>query len=171
MNCPKCSGVFETKSYEGVEVDICSTCSGVWLDRGELTQIISRLDESFSPSLIKSTIDAGFAGVPKSEKDQKVQCPHCKIPMNSVNYNYGSGIIIDKCDDHGIWLDKGELEGIQIIREKGQDNLKSNAGEIKKLLREVKDTKKAVNSDIIENGPSSVDAINLVISSILELIP
>jgi hypothetical protein len=37
---------------------------------------------------------------------------------------------MDKCDVYGIWLDKDELEGIQIVREKGQSDLKNKPEEI-----------------------------------------
>jgi len=38
MKCPKCgSGEFKPiKSKEGVEVDFCSGCKGIWFEKGEL---------------------------------------------------------------------------------------------------------------------------------------
>jgi Zn-finger nucleic acid-binding protein len=40
MNCPKCEA--EMRSYErnGVTVDQCSGCRGIFLDRGELEHLI-----------------------------------------------------------------------------------------------------------------------------------
>jgi Zn-finger nucleic acid-binding protein len=35
---------------QGVEVDYCPKCRGVWLDRGELDKIIERSDTGFEPS-------------------------------------------------------------------------------------------------------------------------
>ena len=32
MKCPKCDGTLIIEEYEGVEVDKCDSCSGVWLD-------------------------------------------------------------------------------------------------------------------------------------------
>jgi Zn-finger nucleic acid-binding protein len=32
--------------------------------------------------------------------------------MNRVNYAGGSGIIVDRCREHGVWLDRGELTAI-----------------------------------------------------------
>lgn len=40
MQCPKCSGLLNPKFSQGVEVDVCVECGGVWLDRGELDKII-----------------------------------------------------------------------------------------------------------------------------------
>lgn len=43
MQCPVCSGVDLVMSERnGVEIDYCPKCRGVWLDRGELDKIIER---------------------------------------------------------------------------------------------------------------------------------
>ena len=43
MKCPNCSDTSLVMSdRQGVEIDYCPTCRGVWLDRGELDKIIER---------------------------------------------------------------------------------------------------------------------------------
>ncbi len=43
MNCPVCKGVSLVMSErQGIEIDYCPQCRGVWLDRGELDKIIDR---------------------------------------------------------------------------------------------------------------------------------
>lgn len=42
MNCPRCNTELERSTREGIEVDVCPSCRGVWLDRGELDKIIER---------------------------------------------------------------------------------------------------------------------------------
>src|SRR5688572_16505123 len=45
MKCPVCNDVDLTMSErQGVEIDYCPRCRGVWLDRGELDKIIERYD-------------------------------------------------------------------------------------------------------------------------------
>ena len=45
MNCPRCqSERLRVARRQGVEIDACPLCRGVWLDRGELDKIISRYD-------------------------------------------------------------------------------------------------------------------------------
>ncbi|MCC7268143.1 MAG: zf-TFIIB domain-containing protein [Caulobacteraceae bacterium] len=39
--CPNDNAAMQTISRSGVELDICPTCRGVWLDRGELEKILS----------------------------------------------------------------------------------------------------------------------------------
>lgn len=42
MNCPQCQKPLVMSDRQGIEIDFCSTCRGVWLDRGELDKIIER---------------------------------------------------------------------------------------------------------------------------------
>lgn len=42
MKCPSCTGELKVSDRQGVEVDYCPACRGVWLDRGELDKIIER---------------------------------------------------------------------------------------------------------------------------------
>lgn len=49
MTCPKCSTQLLMTDRQGVEIDYCPSCRGIWLDRGELDKIIER-SASFAPS-------------------------------------------------------------------------------------------------------------------------
>jgi uncharacterized protein len=42
VNCPVCNVTLVISSREGIEIDHCPQCRGVWLDRGELDKIIER---------------------------------------------------------------------------------------------------------------------------------
>ena len=42
MKCPACSNELKMADRQGVEIDYCPSCRGVWLDRGELDKIIER---------------------------------------------------------------------------------------------------------------------------------
>ncbi len=39
MHCPKCGKELKTMDYEGVQIDRCVACQGIWLDKGELDQL------------------------------------------------------------------------------------------------------------------------------------
>jgi Zn-finger nucleic acid-binding protein len=52
MRCPVCEGTdLSISSREGVEIDFCPQCRGVWLDRGELDKIIDRAGAVLAPSV------------------------------------------------------------------------------------------------------------------------
>jgi len=42
MKCPVDDSDLSISSREGIEIDFCPQCRGVWLDRGELDKIIER---------------------------------------------------------------------------------------------------------------------------------
>ena len=46
-------------------------------------------------------------------------CPVCRKLMNRSNYGGGSGVIVDVCGPHGVFLDRGELTKIVDFLEKG----------------------------------------------------
>jgi uncharacterized protein len=45
MNCPICNIVLQLSEKQGVEIDYCPKCRGIWLDRGELEKIIERMEQ------------------------------------------------------------------------------------------------------------------------------
>ena len=42
MNCPSCKTTLLMTDRQGIEIDFCPQCRGIWLDRGELDKIIER---------------------------------------------------------------------------------------------------------------------------------
>ena len=42
MKCPQCSVNLVMSDRQGIEIDYCPDCRGVWLDRGELDKLIER---------------------------------------------------------------------------------------------------------------------------------
>ena len=55
MACPVCRVPLAMSDRQGIEIDYCPQCRGVWLDRGELDKIVER-----------SAGDAGPAPAPRS---------------------------------------------------------------------------------------------------------
>lgn len=47
MKCPVCSTELKMSERQGIEIDYCPQCRGVWLDRGELDKIIERSTRTF----------------------------------------------------------------------------------------------------------------------------
>src|SRR3712207_2878130 len=41
LMCPNCNSSMQAVSRSGVEFDMCPTCRGVWLDRGELEKLMA----------------------------------------------------------------------------------------------------------------------------------
>jgi len=50
MKCPTCTDTALVMSdRQGVEIDYCPSCRGVWLDRGELDKLIERSGTASPP--------------------------------------------------------------------------------------------------------------------------
>ena len=48
MNCPNCSSLMQEVRKYDIDIDYCTNCKGVWLDRGEIDKIATmqtRYDE------------------------------------------------------------------------------------------------------------------------------
>lgn len=51
MQCPACNNVnLAMTDRQGIEIDYCPECRGIWLDRGELDRLIERAEPSASTS-------------------------------------------------------------------------------------------------------------------------
>ena len=46
MKCPRCDGNLKESNFEGVMIDTCDKCSGVWLDPGEFGQLVQKEGKS-----------------------------------------------------------------------------------------------------------------------------
>jgi uncharacterized protein len=54
LACPNCTSGMNEINRNGVKIDICPTCQGVWLDRGELNKIIELSSEDHSQPYTQS---------------------------------------------------------------------------------------------------------------------
>lgn len=50
MKCPHCNVNLVMSDKQGVEIDYCPQCRGIWLDRGELEKIIERSTQNHGGS-------------------------------------------------------------------------------------------------------------------------
>ena len=112
--CPRCKEplrVLRLQVGGGLEVDRCDGCHGIFFDPGELESI---LGEAETPHQQVDHVRLGV--LIEEETDTRdfqqvayVPCPDCEKLMNRRNFGARSGVIVDQCRDHGVWLDGGEL--------------------------------------------------------------
>jgi len=55
MLCPRCGGSLKESKVDGVSIDTCQKCAGVWLDSGELNQLLRRNDGGWIGRLLGSS--------------------------------------------------------------------------------------------------------------------
>jgi Zn-finger nucleic acid-binding protein len=108
--------------YEGEQVHFCGTCWGYWLTRQQLDQITTQVKYRFGRSesrAIAETLDARGDANRQGSEHEVVSCPVCGIPMKRKRYASSCPVQIDECDEHGLWLDTGEIKDLQVFIERG----------------------------------------------------
>ncbi len=115
MLCPRCRLTLHPVDYEGVEVDMCDGCWGFWLDSGELEELIEKRDLTFTPEERAVILDV--RGASKTGPTAPAACPVCRKTMRRVHYDSVVHLVIDRCPDHGVWLDTGEIKKVQALAE------------------------------------------------------
>jgi len=123
MKCPVDGTPMIQRIYEDdVEVDECPTCLGIWLDRGELFRI-ERSQENDYSEILKTNIQMQppMEIIEIKTRKTSLQCPSCGDVLYEKEHGFFSKIMIDVCIGcGGIWLDKGELQALEIFFEKNK---------------------------------------------------
>jgi Zn-finger nucleic acid-binding protein len=171
MKCPSCEKICTQETYEEITIDVCPKCQGVWLDHGEMELIISKREEKFSSQEVEAVNRlCGVSGVSEEDESRELSCPKCEEKMKTLNYNYSSGIIVDRCPKQcGVWLDADELEKIQIHAEFWQDRLEANRDRFTLLAGQVEEDSRSQIQAIDEaTGPSRFRFINSALRGIFK---
>jgi Zn-finger nucleic acid-binding protein len=75
MECPVCRVELQLAERQGIEIDYCPKCRGVWLDRGELDKIIER-----------AHLNLGYAE-PQPGQKRKNDYPDGELPYDYDDYD------------------------------------------------------------------------------------
>ncbi|MBC8385607.1 MAG: zf-TFIIB domain-containing protein [Candidatus Cloacimonetes bacterium] len=123
--CPHCYVSMDTLNIDlkgDFFIERCPECYGFFFDPGELDVL---LENSVSHVKIDSiSLDkANFELSDFQAKIQYTRCPICNETMQRINFGYKSGVVIDRCMKHGIWLESGELRHLFEWKKAGGDIL------------------------------------------------
>lgn len=113
--CPRCHiplQVIDLRLGEKFYIERCEDCLGLFFDPGELEALLDKTVTNVYE--IDRQRLAEIQNVKRSSEYplSYIDCPVCGKLMNRINFGSGSGVIADKCRDHGLWLDGGELRQI-----------------------------------------------------------
>ncbi len=106
MKCPKCRVVeMIPATYEGVEIDRCPRCEGMFFDPGELEHMLQ--------SQAAEGVDKMEFTVLSDKHDVMVgRCDRCDVEMQPIRGP--AGFRIDRCPTCGsVYLDQGELSAMR----------------------------------------------------------
>jgi uncharacterized protein len=109
MKCPKCRDVEMLPfAFQGVEVDRCTACDGVWLDKDELNQILEK-------KLGRQIEQVSFAQNPRSDDSAEAFCFKCNKEM--IALTGAADVRFEWCDGcEGMFFDKGEISVIEVFQ-------------------------------------------------------
>jgi Zn-finger nucleic acid-binding protein len=114
MNCPNCNVALAQKKRDGVEMEVCPSCSGMWLSAQELAQLE---DEVFD----FGDDEKGSLMLGSTQTTRK--CPQCAVPMQSFQYRLYD-LEMDFCPaQHGYWLEADEDKRVLELMKDEEKNL------------------------------------------------
>lgn len=139
--CPGCRRPLTFAVVGHVRIARCEACEGVWVRPATLERICAQQD-------LQATLLVAFpasAGHVFSREVRYRKCPQCHEMMSRRNFAHRSGVIVDVCRPHGVWLDKGELRAIvDFVRNGGL--MKARAAEIEAQRRRLEESQYARTS-------------------------
>lgn len=110
--CPYCQIPLQTIQLTpdgAFVIERCQTCFGLFFDPGEVQAFLeSSVAKAFAVNL-KQIVNINRERADKDRAVRYIKCPECGKFMNRVNFGYRSGVVMDQCKQHGVWLDNGEL--------------------------------------------------------------
>ena len=114
MKCPNCSAELEQKARDGVEMEVCPACQGMWLSRQELAELEDEVfdfgDDEKGSLMLGST--------PSTRK-----CPQCGNLMKAFEYRFYD-LEMDFCEQqHGYWLEADEDKRVLALMKEEEKNL------------------------------------------------
>jgi Zn-finger nucleic acid-binding protein/ribosomal protein L40E len=128
LPCPLCSALMPPRQIGGVGVNECGSCGGLWVPGQNFDLLVSRSLEArkqADPAELSKLQPRVTGSNPAAQKVQYRSCPECGAYMHRRNFRKSSGVIIDRCSQHGTWLDVDELEQIAGYLLSGRETPKS----------------------------------------------
>lgn len=112
--CAGCGQEMKTINLQSQDkpfyIERCENCMGLFFDPGEIDAFIDdAVREVYSIDHLRLF---GMLQEPRTEVVRYVKCPVCSNVMNRINFGKSSGVILDHCREHGLYLDAGELKRI-----------------------------------------------------------
>jgi len=110
--CPKCHVGLMILNFKEVEVDFCQQCQGVWLDAGELEELMTMTGASADDPLLQLQKQEGAR-----PQNRKYLCPRCDHLLHEITVpKSDGGLRLDRCPgNHGLWFDDQELKQLLMM--------------------------------------------------------
>ena len=107
MNCPKCKAEFESISLQGIQVERCTDCKGLWFDLMKREDLLGIAGSE--------TIDIGSEQIGSKYRDmQNIDCPQCNLRMVPMVDKDQFHIKYESCAScYGAFFNAGEYRDLK----------------------------------------------------------
>ena len=115
LPCPVCSVLMPLRQVGGLGVNECPECHGLCAPGASFDAMVARAIEArknADPTQLDALAPRVTGSNPAAQSVRYRKCPECDAFMHRRNFRKSSGVIIDRCAEHGTWLDADELEQI-----------------------------------------------------------
>lgn len=155
--CPRCNIQLRTIDLNingKFLIERCDECLGLFFDPNELEALLEATVANvftINKSQLQAVRESRTAG---EQGAFYIKCPVCSSIMNRVNFGTNSGVIIDRCKQHGVWLDGGELKNLFEWMKAGGKLLQLEREEEKRKteIRELEQEKRRLESTRSSSG-------------------
>lgn len=129
QTCPRCAGRVRARAVGDLSLIECAHCAGLWLEPGSLEAICEASEKkTLVQQFLASQVASTTADTTSLPGPMYLPCMRCGQRMHRRNFGGTSGVVIDTCKDHGLWLDRGELERIlEYVRRGGLETARERA--------------------------------------------
>jgi len=110
LACPRCREPLQALRLGATTVRECAACGGLWLDPESLQKLSDGREER--ADVVSALASRTPTVLATPDVVRYVPCPRCAKLMNRRNFAQSSGVVLDVCAKHGVWLDRGELERV-----------------------------------------------------------
>jgi membrane associated rhomboid family serine protease len=126
--CPVDGSELERVAFQGIEVDVCKKCGGIWFDHGELDDVMR---EAMAQPQSVARLDPQAGAPTKEIPHRELTCPRCQKPMAAGIFGKTSNIELDRCPEcSGQWADGGELSAlVEYLHDPGESQRMQKIGE------------------------------------------
>jgi len=137
--CPHCNIALQTialKVNGHLYIERCSECFGLFFDPGEIEILLDSAVSNVETINFKHIQNIN-ADRYQAKKVKYIKCPVCGILMNRKIFGHRSGVVIDQCHKHGIWLDNGEISHLMEWKKAGGQLLNQQKKQQKQKAKQV----------------------------------
>lgn len=181
-NCPACGAERQlfSRALSDTRVSVmeCGSCGGMWLDNAIFELLEERTAVSAASDTTHEHEKHRGRGTQAQDRHGRFyrKCPQCDTLMHRRNYGRRSGVLVDTCKRHGIWLDIGELDTIlRWIKtgglsnaEKWQQQRDDREKKVAKLLHDIDRQRNTQSPGSAARSPGGVDLVARILGFLVD---